>query len=62
VSRLRYALDSPSALFALISVFVALVSLWTITIPKVGSALSFANRLPHPHRVQRHIDVPHAQV
>jgi hypothetical protein len=46
VSRLRSALDSPSALFALISVLVALVSLWTIRIPKVGASSTFGFESP----------------
>jgi hypothetical protein len=46
VSRLRTALDSPSALLALVSIFVALVSLWTITIPKVGATSTFGFQSP----------------
>jgi hypothetical protein len=41
VSRLRSAVDSPAALFALIAMFVALVSLWTIKVPRVPSESSF---------------------
>jgi hypothetical protein len=46
VTRLRGALDSPSALLALISIFVALVSLWTISIPRVGAESSFGFQSP----------------
>lgn len=41
VTRLRSAVDSPPAVFALISMFVALVSLWTIRIPRVAGDSSF---------------------
>ena len=46
MTRLRSALDSPSALLALIAVFIALVSLWTISIPKVGASSTFGFQSP----------------
>ncbi|MEA2627768.1 MAG: hypothetical protein QOJ10_228 [Chloroflexota bacterium] len=41
MTRLRSAVDSPGAVFALISMFVALVSLWTIKIARVPDDSSF---------------------
>jgi hypothetical protein len=41
MTRLRSAVDSPAAVFALIAMFVALVSLWTIRIPRVPGDSSF---------------------
>ena len=46
MSRLRSALDSPPALLAVVSVLIALVSLWTISIPKVGSTSTFGFQSP----------------
>ena len=46
MTRLRGALDSPSALLALIAVFVALVSLWTLGIQRVGTESSFGFQSP----------------
>jgi hypothetical protein len=46
VTRLRSAVDSPAAVFALIAMFVALVSLWSITIPRVPSSSSFGFQSP----------------
>ena len=46
MTRLRSAVDSPAAVFALIAMFVGLVSLWTITIPRVPSRSSFGFQSP----------------
>lgn len=46
VTRLRSALASPPALFALASIAIALVSLWTISIPKVGATSTFGFQSP----------------
>jgi hypothetical protein len=46
VFRLRSALASPPALFTLTSIAIALVSLWTISIPKVQENASFGFQSP----------------
>lgn len=46
VSRLRSALASPTALLAVASIAVALLSLWTISIPKVKESASFGFESP----------------
>jgi hypothetical protein len=46
VTSLRSAFASPPALFALASIAIALVSLWTIGIPKVGATPTFGFQSP----------------
>jgi hypothetical protein len=46
VTRLRSALASPPSLFALASIAIALVSLWTISIPKAGATATFGFQSP----------------
>ena len=41
MTRLRTAIDSAGAVFALIAMFVALVSLWTIRIPRIPGDSTF---------------------
>jgi hypothetical protein len=41
MTRLRSAVDSAGAVFALIAMFVALVSLWTIRVPRVAGESTF---------------------
>jgi hypothetical protein len=46
VTRLRSAVASPAALLALASIAVALITLWSIAIPKVGATSSFGFQTP----------------
>jgi hypothetical protein len=41
VTRLRSAVASPAALLTLVSIVIALITLWTIGIPKIGATPSF---------------------
>jgi hypothetical protein len=44
--RLRSAVASPAAFFALVSIAIALLTLWTVAIPKVGAIPSFGFQSP----------------